>query len=117
MTFGVLLFAHWVGDFAVQTSNMAIHKSHSLKWLTYHCLAYTAAILLFGIFVIPMDYLPAYIGLNFALHFVTDFFTSKWAAIHKDVPRKFYPIIGLDQFIHVFTLYWTLDYLGIANLF
>ena len=111
MTFSLLLVAHWVGDFGLQTSNMALNKSHSMIWLLKHVGAYTAAILAFSLFIIPLEQVPLYVGVNAVLHLITDFFTSKWAYKHRKEPRKFYPIIGIDQMIHSLTLYWTLELL------
>ena len=116
MTVVLLLLAHWVGDFAFQTSPMALNKSHSLKWLTIHTVVYSASILAFCIFLMPLDQVWIYVGVNFTLHFVTDFFTSKWAYMHRKTPRKFYPIIGLDQLLHTSALYLTLDLLEINML-
>ena len=113
MTFSLLLLAHWIGDFGLQTSQMALGKCVSLKWLFIHVFTYTGAILAFSIFLMPLEDVLVYVGVNFLLHLVTDFFTSKWANVYRKTPRKFYPIIGLDQMIHTLTLYWTLELLDI----
>gem|GEM_PF-3767261 len=78
-----------------------------MKWLTIHVGAYSAAILLFSLFLMPLDDVLLYVGVNAVLHLITDFFTSRWAHRHKRAPRKFFPIIGIDQLIHTVTLYWT----------
>lgn len=111
MTYSLFLVAHWVGDFGLQTSKMALGKPHSLRWLSIHAATYTGVILAFSLFLVPWDDLLLFVGANGALHWITDFFTSKWADKYKKVPRKFYPIIGIDQLIHTLTLYWTLEYL------
>lgn len=112
MTLSFILLAHWVGDFALQSSDMALGKSHSLKWLLIHVAVYTGVLVVFSLFLLPFDAALLFVGVNALLHALTDFFTSKWAAKYQDVPRKFFPIIGLDQLIHTLTLYWSLHYLS-----
>ena len=111
MTFSLLLLSHWLGDFAFQSSDMALGKCHSMKWLLYHVGTYTAILLVFCLFLLPLSDVAIYVGANAVLHLITDYFTSRWAQKHRKVPRKFFPIIGLDQLIHTLTLYWTLEYL------
>jgi len=113
MTFSLFLLAHWIGDFGLQTSKMALGKCVSLKWLVIHVGTYTGVILLFSLFLMPLDDVFRFVSLNCLLHLITDFFTSKWANKNRKEPRKFYPIIGLDQLIHTLTLYWTLDLLNV----
>jgi len=117
MTFSLLLLSHWIGDFGLQTSQMALGKCHSLKWLFIHVGTYTAVLLVFSLFLIPLEQVPLFVGANCLLHLITDFFTSKWANKHRKEPRKFYPIIGLDQLIHTLTLYWTLELLDIQPFY
>ncbi|MEM1408188.1 MAG: DUF3307 domain-containing protein [Bacteroidota bacterium] len=109
MIFSLLLLAHWIGDFCLQTSNMALYKSKSLKWLLFHVLTYTGVLLAFSTFLISLEDLAVFVGINGLLHGVTDFFTSKLAHRYKDIPRRFFPILGFDQLLHTLTLYWTLQ--------
>ncbi|MEM6361742.1 MAG: DUF3307 domain-containing protein [Bacteroidota bacterium] len=109
MTFSLLLLAHWIGDFGLQTSNMALNKSKSLKWLLLHVLTYTGVLLAFSAFLISLEDLIFFVAVNGLLHGITDFFTSKLADRYKDIPRRFFPILGLDQLLHTLTLYWTLQ--------
>jgi len=113
MTFAIILFAHWLGDFVFQSSDMALKKNRSIKWLTIHVLTYSVIILLFVIFLFPLDLAIYYFLVNGVIHWLVDFFTSKAAARYYKKPRVFYPILGFDQFLHVLTLYYSLLYLGI----
>ncbi|SHG85020.1 DUF3307 domain-containing protein [Flagellimonas flava] len=110
MIFAVLLVAHWVGDFLLQSSKMATEKSFSLKWLSIHVLVYSLTIGAFSLFVFPLMLVTQYILINGALHWVTDFFTSKMAARHQGNPRIFYPVLGFDQMVHALCLYVTYIY-------
>ncbi len=109
MIFSLIIIAHWFGDFAFQTSNMAVNKSRSFKWLFLHTGTYTVTLLLFCLFLMPMEELFPYVVLNGLLHGTTDLFTSRLAAKYREEPRRFYPIIGFDQMVHTLTLYWTLE--------
>ncbi|MEM8999715.1 MAG: DUF3307 domain-containing protein [Bacteroidota bacterium] len=107
MVFIIILIAHWVGDYVLQTSNMAVYKSSSLKWLLLHILTYTAILLIFGYFLFSWQVAFGFALFNGSLHLITDFFTSKLSARYQDQPRVFYPILGFDQCVHVICLYWT----------
>ena len=112
MFFSLFLVAHWAGDFVFQTSQMALGKSSSIKWLTLHVLAYTAILLIFAVFALPNDVIIVYTLVNGILHWITDFFTSKLGAHYFKRPRVFYPILGFDQLVHVMTLYITYENLS-----
>ena len=113
----LLLITHWVGDFVFQTTWMAIGKSQRLDALTVHVLTYSvilsgAAVLIFGMTNVAV----AFIACNAALHFVTDFFTSKAsAALHaKQNMRGFYIMLGFDQLLHHIALAATLVWFSAA---
>ncbi|MEM1257514.1 MAG: DUF3307 domain-containing protein [Bacteroidota bacterium] len=107
MNFLILLVAHWVGDYVLQTSPMATKKHKSLKWLLLHVLTYTVVLLGLSQFVFSWQVGLGYAVFNGALHLTTDFFTSKLAAKFQENPRVFYPVLGFDQLIHISCLYWT----------
>lgn len=131
----ILLTVHFVGDFLCQTNWMATNKSKSWLALTAHVSAYTA------VFLAPMAYLLGetsvlwqFLGLTFALHFVTDAITSRitsrlWfvstradyrdftvtCRLHFDDPKRhwFFVAIGFDQLLHAFALAFTAHVLGL----
>ena len=107
MDFLTILFAHWIGDYLLQTSDMAIKKHKSIKWLLLHTLTYTVVLLAISQLVFSWQVGLGYAIFNGALHLITDFFTSKLASRFQDKPRVFYPILGFDQLIHISCLYWT----------
>lgn len=107
MNFLVILGAHWIGDFLLQTSTMATKKHASLKWLFIHILTYTVVLLAISQLLFSWQVSLGFAVFNGAFHLVTDFFTSKLAARFVERPRIFYPILGFDQMIHVACLYWT----------
>ena len=107
MIFSLILLAHWTGDYAFQSSKMALGKSQHLKWLGIHVLAYTSTLFAFSVFIFSFKTAVLYTLINGALHGITDFFTSKLAAKYNETPRIFFPILGMDQLIHTVTLYTT----------
>jgi hypothetical protein len=74
-------------------------------------LVYTATLSAFSLFLFPWKIALIFAGVNGALHWVVDFFTSKLTAVYKDDRRTFFLIVGLDQFIHSATLILVWDQL------
>lgn len=106
-----ILFTHWVGDFLLQTSEMAFNKSKSIRWLTIHVLVYGATLMAGGFIFFSPVFAVRFALINVVLHWVTDFFTSKLAAKYVQHRRIFFIIIGFDQFIHALCLLGSLHYL------
>ncbi|AXT49515.1 DUF3307 domain-containing protein [Aquimarina sp. BL5] len=117
MIFSWILIAHWIGDFAFQTSKMAMGKSEEMKWLFVHVIVYTITLAMFSIFLFPIKIAIAYVLINSFLHGFTDFFTSKLTMRYRENPRIFFPLLGLDQMIHSITLYLTYIHLETILLF
>jgi hypothetical protein len=106
----ILISWHWLGDFVLQSHDMALNKSKSNKWLAYHVGVYTLTMLVvFG---------PVFAIINGILHFATDYVTSRktsqlWA---DDKTHDFFVWIGLDQAIHMICLVTTASLLGTTQL-
>ena len=111
MNLSLISVAHWMGDFLFQTTNMATKKAHSLKWLSLHILVYGFILLVFSVFLFGWKTGLIYALFNAALHFVTDFLTSKVIVRYLKKPRIFFPLLGFDQLIHILTLHLSLIYL------
>lgn len=112
-----LLAVHWFADFVLQTHWQASNKSRDVIALSRHVASYTLALfcgasLLFE----PTFAIVAFAAINGALHFATDFFTSKWtsALYAKQDWHNFFVVVGADQLIHQVTLAATLFYMGAA---
>lgn len=116
-----ILFSHYIGDCIFQTGKMADNKHHNILQLFYHVAVYSFVI--FGMLILgnyfnfagQLDLIDIvkYTLLNFVLHFVTDFFTLK--QVNKLwLDDKIYTtsvIVSLNQFIHIFSLFATLNIL------
>ena len=103
--FVILLTAHFLGDFVVQTDEQAKNKSKSNIILLQHVLSYMGTMLLL-VCVLNIQVTIAWIALNLIGHFITDWFTSRitarlWAS---NKIGSFFTVVGFDQWIHVTTL-------------
>ena len=90
----LVLFLHWFGDFVLQSNDMAMNKSKSIKWLSIHCLVYTLTLCICGI---------PFAIVNGISHWCIDYCTSKITSkLWLDGDRhNFFVMIGFDQFLHV----------------
>ncbi len=106
----VLLFSHWVGDYVLQTNEMAANKANGIRWLSIHVAVYAAVLFCFALLFFNVATALYFVLANAALHWATDFLTSRVSARFKNQPRIYFPIIGMDQFIHTVTLMLTLEH-------
>lgn len=128
-SFLLLLAAHWVGDFVLQTHWQASNKSKNLSALSRHVLVYSACIGLAALFMYgPTLAVLEFFVANFILHLITDAVTSRITSklflaqfdkfgeeyggrllMKKNFnPHNFFVVIGYDQLIHQATLAWTM---------
>lgn len=111
-TFVALLAVHWIADFVLQTHWQASNKSKNNVALTRHVMIYTACIGAASLLLLGHDNLgwPVFMIGNGALHWITDYFTSRWSSklYAKQDWHNFFVVIGLDQLIHQVTLATTL---------
>lgn len=107
-----ILVCHFIGDFILQSDDMAINKSTSNGWLTKHVVMYCFPLTIFYMVLLstnaitPLAYILV-LTLNFIFHWSTDYVTSRVASkFYKDGERgKFFKTIGFDQLIHGVTLF------------
>lgn len=121
-TIATVLFCHWVFDFFLQTDEQAKGKSQENKWLLSHCKTYGLGLMLIAILNMDLFYSPelkglvtiakmfCFVGLNFGLHFFTDYVTSRASSLlwKEGKVHDFFVTIGADQMIHYFTIFGTL---------
>lgn len=113
----VLLVAHFVGDFILQSDWMALNKSKESYALGVHVVVYTAALMFMVSMAITVGALthitaPQYatwLVVNAFAHFVQDAVTSRlnarlWQANER---HWFFVAIGFDQLLHYVTLFVT----------
>ena len=98
----MVVWAHWIGDFVLQSDQMARMKSKSNFWLLFHTGVYTVVLLaLFG---------WKYALINGVAHTVVDYFTSRFNAKmwEKKEIHWFFTGIGFDQACHYTILLLTI---------
>lgn len=98
------LFGHIIGDYALQTDNMAKNKSQNYRLLLFHCLIYVATLgamsFLHDMFFhsdIFFRVLPWLVPI-FVIHLLQDMLKSRFFNGH----RQFYYI---DQSLHLAAIY------------
>lgn len=100
----LLIIFHFVGDFLLQSDEMAIKKSSNNKWLLIHGCMYGWLFIYFGIL---------FAVVNTVAHLITDYFSSRATSmLYKAGQRHwFFVVIGLDQMIHLLTLVISYHYI------
>ncbi len=121
----LILVSHFIGDFILQSRNIAERKSTDTAALSWHILIYTWTLSIFGFYKM-LTYLPCknlgplvlgiagYVLINGILHFAVDAVTSRLTSYYwsEKNTRAFFITIGADQLIHTLTLIYTLRIFG-----
>jgi hypothetical protein len=107
-----LLTVHWFADFVLQTSWQAGNKHRRLDALAGHVAVYTIVIGISASVLFPfsLDRWALFTTLNGALHFATDFVTSRISSALQDKEDRhlFFIAVGFDQLLHQVTLIGTM---------
>lgn len=109
-------FIHWLFDFFLQTDEQAKGKSHSYKMLSQHVGVYTLGLLVMATFTPALNASPhiffGWVAFNGLAHFFTDYVTSRATSLlwKEGAVHDFFVTVGIDQYIHYFTLFGSLTY-------
>jgi hypothetical protein len=115
-TIAIFGFIHWLFDFFLQTDEQAKGKSHDNFFLGAHVVVYTAGLIIMALLTPILRSSPeiffAWVGFNSVAHFFTDYVTSRASSLlWKDgAIHDFFVTVGIDQYIHYFTLFGSLAY-------
>lgn len=112
----LLLFAHILGDFYLQTDMISKHKENSIKWVLVHGISYWLVLILVSL---PFVSLKILIGASVAaiLHLVIDL--MKFGYTNSKIKKLLYTKIAerkvffMDQALHLFSIvlvaYWAVE--------
>lgn len=108
-----IMFFHWICDFLLQSRWMAENKSKNIIALMTHVLTYSGAMFLLCALIHGLQLAFVFSFVNGALHFLTDFGTSKLTTHFREQENNylFFGTIGLDQYIHFVCLWMTANYM------
>ena len=100
----IVIWIHWIADFAMQTDKIALNKSRDIWILFLHAWIYSVPFLLFG---------WKYAVFNGTIHFAVDFVTSKLTSYYWSIENRhaFFVTIGFDQAVHISVLIGSLNWL------
>jgi len=99
-----LIWMHFFADFILQSNEMSMKKSKSVKWLLLHSGVYGLLFVVYG---------SPFALFTMCAHFLVDLISSKIASKLWDMKEVhwFFCVIGLDQAIHLTVLVLTMKYL------
>lgn len=109
--FVLLLAAHWIADFVLQTHWQATNKSKRNDALLAHVGTYTLSMAVVSALIFGQSAAwLLFVAINAVLHFATDYCTSRTssALYAKQDWHNFFVVIGFDQLIHQVTLATTM---------
>ena len=119
-----MIIFHWIGDFVLQTREMADNKSTSNYYLSMHVFVYSTANIILWMIFMPMfgatytkETIMLSLVLMFSMHWVTDYFTSKQTSkLYKQQNyHGFFTMIGFDQILHYLQLFAIYQYVILQN--
>lgn len=125
MSFLVLLIAHFLGDFILQSSIMAEKKKTNLRHFLWHCLIYSVLVLFALIWFGPLkNVVPAALIIILA-HLVIDYghdkALSRLPSLSEKHPAAEFILFIADQFLHIGIIFFCARLLpnlnGLANFF
>jgi len=101
--FLLIIWLHWLADFAMQSDLVATNKARNSWILGFHCLLYSLPFFL-------IDW--KFAVLNGFLHFPVDFVTSRLTSYYWSIEDRhsFFVTIGFDQAVHLSVLYISLSW-------
>lgn len=109
VAFVLILWAHFVGDFVLQTDWQAKNKSKRWDAMLPHVATYTMTLAVAAAWMFGTAGL-GYALVNGAAHLLTDVVTSQGTAHYaaKKDWHRFFVVVGADQLVHQATLALTL---------
>ena len=91
----ILMLAHYIADFSLQSNFLATYKSKYDHLLFVHCFIWT------GVMCLTLEYLGIFATWKLVYLFVGHWVTDRWKARHKENKEKgLTKLLWIDQSIH-----------------
>lgn len=106
----VIAASHWFADFVLQRSRDAVTKCEDNRALGRHVGSYALGMIPCGIYLVGWSQSALlWLPVTFALHFATDYVTSRVGHRFKAQERMkaYFTTLGFDQFLHFAALVLT----------
>jgi hypothetical protein len=102
----LLIWAHFVGDFILQSNYLALNKSKDNLVLVLHVSLYMLPFIVLAL-LIPINWI--WLLINWILHFCTDYVSSRITRRFSQMGKEhwFFVTIGADQAVHITCLMLT----------
>lgn len=120
LSIGIVLVAHFIGDWLLQFSWMRHNKSKDMVPLGIHAIILFLVLLWAGTLIFDSTWAAfVWAWFNSATHFWIDAISSRWAGYH--FMRKsqstfhehmFISVVGLDQLLHYVLYFWSYEVLA-----
>lgn len=119
----LILLAHFIGDFFLQTQAMAEQKSEKKSVLILHSLLYGSALFIFSPFIsltVEINFITiwSWVTVNMFLHGLFDMI---FADIYKHYVNKsgfkrgFFNALAVDQMVHIVSLFGLLTLISLES--
>jgi hypothetical protein len=120
--FDWLVLGHLVGDFLLQTDNMAKNKSQQWRWLLRHIALYMVTMTIIIVAYALSHPTPLWLAIVAWLfiagtHLILDRrgFTARWMRLVGTSPDQSWLVIVVDQIFHLLTLAAVAQVLALAS--
>lgn len=118
--FGYILLIHFLADFGLQTHDQATKKGEGNSILNPGLFQHVGVYSIIWFIAIQIIVQDRFIAFNFAAttficHYFTDYITSRLSKpfFNKQDLHNGFVIIGFDQILHYFQLWYTFKFLNI----
>lgn len=113
----ILLFiiGHVLGDYYLQSNELAVEKNNNLGKLNVHCIIYFISMLVVSIPVFSLEVLISATVISL-IHWLIDFIKFNLKKNRSITDKKEVIIYLIDQFLHVLTIIFVVLFLEINNI-
>jgi len=109
--FYATIIGHLIADFVLQGSEIATQKRMFNKYMLVHVVS-AALLFLLPVFLVTGNFEFKAMTLIFILHLIIDVIKKEIdPIITKGKQNRFFILLGVDQMLHITSLFWVLRWL------